>query len=143
MGQIFQRRAGYQLSFDKASCFENVFVLKVLIKEIYGKDSFTFWEFFLCRRLEPDPVIFRVLILNQHYLLKTKKKKAGGSGMGWEFGVNQCKLLHLEQISNEICYTARGTLSSHFWWNMTEDNMRKRMYVTRSLCCTAETDRTL
>ena len=25
-----------------------------------------------------------------------------GSGMAWEFGVNRCKLLHLEWISNEI-----------------------------------------
>lgn len=77
MGQIFQRRAGYQLSFDKASCFENVFVLKMLIKEIYGKDSFTFWEFFLCWRLEPDPVIFRVLIFESTLSFKDKKKKSG------------------------------------------------------------------
>ena len=26
----------------------------------------------------------------------------GGSGMDWESGVNRCKLLHLEWISNEI-----------------------------------------
>ena len=26
----------------------------------------------------------------------------GGSRMDWEFGVNRCKLLHLEWISNEI-----------------------------------------
>ena len=28
--------------------------------------------------------------------------RGGGSGMDWEFGVNRCKLLHLEWVSNEI-----------------------------------------
>ena len=28
--------------------------------------------------------------------------KKGGSGMDWEFGVNRCKLLHLEWISNKV-----------------------------------------
>ena len=37
----------------------------------------------------------------------------GGSGMDWEFGVNQCKLLPLEWISNEIHCIALGTLSNH------------------------------
>ena len=26
-------------------------------------------------------------------------------------------------------YIALGTLSSHLWWNMIEDNVRKRMYM--------------
>jgi len=26
----------------------------------------------------------------------------GGRGMDWEFGVNRCKLFHLEWVSNEI-----------------------------------------
>ena len=32
----------------------------------------------------------------------------GGSGMDWEFGVNRCKLLHLELISNEILLYSTG-----------------------------------
>ena len=28
-----------------------------------------------------------------------------GNGMDWEFGVNKCKLLHLEWISNEVIPT--------------------------------------
>ena len=32
----------------------------------------------------------------------------GGGGMDWEFGVNRCKLLHLEQISNEILLYSTG-----------------------------------
>ena len=32
----------------------------------------------------------------------------GGSGMDCESGVNQCKLLHLEWISNEILLNSTG-----------------------------------
>ena len=67
--------------------------------------------------------------------------------MDWESGVNRCKLLHLEWVSNEILLYSTGTISSHLQWNMMEDNVRKRMYVyvcvTGSLCCTVEIDRTL
>ena len=31
-----------------------------------------------------------------------------GSGMEWELGVNRCKLLHLECISNEILLYSTG-----------------------------------
>jgi len=33
----------------------------------------------------------------------------GGSGMDWESGVNRCKLLHLEWISNEILLYSIGS----------------------------------
>ena len=38
-------------------------------------------------------------------------KVGGGSGMDWELGVNRCRLLPLEWISNES--VALGTVSSH------------------------------
>ena len=46
------------------------------------------------------------------------------------------------------CHIAQGTISSHLWWNVMEDNVRKRIYryiyrMTGSLCCIAEIDRTL
>ena len=34
--------------------------------------------------------------------------QGGGSGMDWEFGVNRCKLLPLEWISNEIPLYSTG-----------------------------------
>ena len=46
-------------------------------------------------------------------------------------------------------YIAQGTISNHLWWNMMEDNVKKKnvylfIYVlTGSLCCTAEINRTL
>ena len=36
------------------------------------------------------------------------QKGRGGSGMDWESGVNRCKLLHLEWISNEILLCSTG-----------------------------------
>ena len=41
-----------------------------------------------------------------------------------------------------FCCIAQGTISSHLRWNM-EDNVRKRVCMTGSLCCTVEIDRTL
>ena len=96
------------------------------------------------------------------YLQKRNKlmdrPRGRGSGMDWEFAVSRYKLLHLEWVSNEILLCNR-TISNCLWWNMMEDNVRKRMcvcihththththtyiYMTGSLCCTAEIDRTL
>ena len=53
--------------------------------------------------------------------------------MDWEFGVNRCKLLHLEGISNEILLYSTGNYS-HLCWNMTEDNGRKIIYMCVYIC---------
>ena len=46
--------------------------------------------------------------------------------MHWEFGVNRCKLLHLEWMGSEVLlYTTGNCIQSL----VMEDNMRKRMYV--------------
>ena len=34
----------------------------------------------------------------------------GGSGMDGEFGVSRCKLLHLEQIHNEVLLFSKGSI---------------------------------
>ena len=49
--------------------------------------------------------------------------EGGGSGMHWDFGVNGCKLLPLEWISNEIllCSTAKYVKPLM----MEHDNMQK------------------
>ena len=52
----------------------------------------------------------------------------GGSGIDWEFGVNRCKLLPLEWISNEILLYRNYIYSL----TMEHDNVRKKnvyMYV--------------
>ena len=47
----------------------------------------------------------------------------------WEFGVNTCKLLHLQWISNEVQLYSTGNYILSLGLNMVEDNMRKRVCV--------------
>ena len=54
----------------------------------------------------------------------------GGSGMDWEFGVNRCKLLPLEWISNGILLYSTGNYVGSLV--MEHDNGRQKnvyMYV--------------
>ena len=47
--------------------------------------------------------------------------------MAWEFGVNRCKLMHLEWISNRSYCIAQGTVFSHLCWSTMENNVRQRV----------------
>ena len=44
-----------------------------------------------------------------------------------------------------VGWTGNLALSSHLWWNIMEDNVRKRAYtcMTGSLCSTVESDNTV
>ena len=74
------------------------------------------------------------------------KEEEGGRGMDGEFGVGRCKLLHLEWISSEVllCSTGNSIQSPE-----TEHDGRLYeknsifVYMTGSLCCTAEIGTTL
>ena len=48
-----------------------------------------------------------------------------GSGMGGEYEVNRCKLVHLQWIRNEVCCAAQGTIFSLLGETMMGDNIRK------------------
>ena len=57
--------------------------------------------------------------------------KGVGEGVAWTgslglIGANYC---HWNWYAMRYCYIAQGTISSHLWWNMMEDNVRKRMSV--------------
>ena len=63
---------------------------------------------------------------------RTNLRLPSGRGREWdrlESGISKCKLLHLKWMSNDILLYSKGTLSSHLWWNMIEDNVRKRMHI--------------
>ena len=45
---------------------------------------------------------------NRLVVAKGEGEGVGGSGMDWELGVNRCKLLPLECISNEILLCSTG-----------------------------------
>ena len=51
------------------------------------------------------------------------KVEGGGSGMDWKVGVNRCKLLHLEWISNEILLYST---ENYIWSLVMEDIMEKK-----------------
>jgi len=75
--------------------------------------------------------------------------------MNWEFGVNRCKLLHLEWICNEVLLYSTENYIQLFAMEMMEDSMRKKMCIYTyiymyihtyiciigSLCCIAEINR--
>ena len=69
-----------------------------------------------------------------------------GSGMGWEFGVSRCKLLHLEWINNGVlsCIT-RNYIQLFVMEHDRKYYEKKNAYicVNGSLCYTAEIDRRL
>ena len=52
-------------------------------------------------------------------------REGEGSGMYWELGVNGCKLLLLEWISNEICCVAQRTMSRYLQRSMTVEEKIK------------------
>ena len=63
--------------------------------------------------------------------------------MDWEFGVNRCKPLPLEWISNGYTDLLCGTGNYIQSLLMEHDNMRKKnvcmyVHVTESPCCTLE-----
>ena len=58
-----------------------------------------------------------------------------GKGEDWEFGVNRCKLLYLEWISNEaLLYSTGNYIQSLGTEYCMEDGMRKRMCVCVCVC---------
>ena len=69
-----------------------------------------------------------------------------GSGVDGDWGVSRCKLLHLEWKSNEIpLYSTGNSIHSRVMERDGGECEKKNVYVctTGSLCCAAETDRTL
>ena len=65
--------------------------------------------------------------------------------MDWEFVAKRCKLLHLEWISNEVLLYSTGNYIDSLVIEHDEREYGKRVcayiYMTGSLCCTAEIDR--
>ena len=47
-------------------------------------------------------------LMDMENRLVVTKVNGGGSGMDWESGVNRCKILYLEWISNEILLHSTG-----------------------------------
>jgi len=71
--------------------------------------------------------------------LVVTKGEGGGYGKDWEFGVNRCKLFHLEWISNEVLGTQdTGNYTQSLGIDHDGKEYKKYMGITKSLCYTAE-----
>ena len=68
-----------------------------------------------------------------------------GKGVGWieSLGFIDENSCIWSRWTMRSCCIAQETISNHLRWNMMEDNVRKRIYMTGLLCYTAEIDRTL
>ena len=74
-----------------------------------------------------------------------KGKGGNGGGMDWEFGVSRYRLLHIEWIDNKVLLYSTGNYIQYPVTNHNGKNIKKNvyMYITESLCCTAEINTTL
>ena len=73
-------------------------------------------------------------------------KRGGGIGKDWEFGVNRCKLLHLEWISIEVLLYGMGNCVQSLGMHHDGRSYEKSntcLGMNGSLCYTAEIDTTL
>ena len=123
------------LGFLLLSCISCLYILE--IKPLDGtRDSHTKWS---KSERETNTIWYHLLMESYiwHKLIYLHERNSWTwrtdlwlpRGRDWEFGVSRYKLLHLEWISNNILCKTQGTLSSHLWWNLMEDNVRKRLYI--------------
>ena len=68
-------------------------------------------------------------------------KWKGRGGINYEFYISKCKLPHIEWINNKVLLYSK--LYSVFCNNLYEQNLKKNICVSESLCYTPETSTTL
>ena len=72
-------------------------------------------------------------------LVRTATGEWRGRGIDWEFGVSRCKLLYLERINNKVLLYSIGNYTQSP--GIDHDGKEQKnvcVYITKSLCCTAE-----
>jgi len=72
----------------------------------------------------------KIMDMEKRLRLPRGRRGGGGSGWDWQFGINRCKLLSLEWISNRILLYSTG----NYVWSLVMEpgNVRKKnayMYV--------------
>ena len=55
--------------------------------------------------------------------------RRGRGGMGWEFGVSQCKLVHRERLNTKALLDSAGTYIQYLVINHNGKGYKKRMYT--------------
>ena len=65
-------------------------------------------------------------------------------GMDWEFVISRCKLLYIEWINNKVLLYSTENYIQYPVINRNGTEYKKEyIYITESLCCTAEINTTL
>ena len=68
----------------------------------------------------------------------------GNLALDWEFGVSRCRLLFTEWINNKILLCSIGNYIQYPVINHNGKEYKKECtYITESLCCIAEINKTL
>ena len=72
------------------------------------------------------------------------KGEGVGGGMQWEVGVSRCKLIYMEWIDKVLMYSTE----SYIQYPMINQNgkeyfLKEYIYISESLCCTADINTTL
>ena len=78
--------------------------------------------------------------------LVVAKQWSGGKGRDWEFVISRCKLLHVEWINNKALLYLMGNCTHYPIINQNGKEYEKEytsIFITESLCCTAEIKITL
>ena len=74
------------------------------------------------------------------------KEEDGGGGKDWECGISRCKLLYTGWMNNKVLLYNTGNYIQCPVINHNGKEYKKKnvcMYITESLCCTAEIGTTL
>ena len=76
--------------------------------------------------------------------LVVAKGEEGTGGKDWVFGISGCKLLYIGWINNKVLLHSTGNYIQYPGINHNGKEYEKEyMYITESLCCTAEINTTL
>ena len=68
------------------------------------------------------------------------KGERGGGGMDWEFGISRCKLFYIGQTDNKVLLYSTANFDQYL---MINHNGKEYIWITETLCLTAEMNATL
>ena len=74
------------------------------------------------------------------------RERGGGGGKNWEFGISRHKLSYIGWIDNKVLLYSTGNYVQYPVISQNGKEHEKEyiyIYITESLCCTAETNTTL
>ena len=73
------------------------------------------------------------------------RRRGGGGGMDWEFGISRCKLVYIEWINKVLLYSTGNYIQYPVINYNGKEYEKEYIYIciTESLCCAAIVNTTL